>query len=116
MEVTNEELVKKANLGDKKALEDLLIQIRDGIYSLALRMLYEPTDAEDATQEILIRIITHLGTFKGNSSFKTWMYRVACNHLLTMRKRKAERNSVSFEQYETSIDHFCYNLWNYSRM
>ena len=46
--------------------------MRNQIYSLALRMLWHPADAEDATQEILIRIVTHLGSFRGESAFSTW--------------------------------------------
>jgi RNA polymerase sigma factor (sigma-70 family) len=99
-----ETLVSTAKEGDKKALEELVLQIQDKIYGLALRMLYHPSDAEDASQEILLRIITHLGTFRGESSFSTWMYRVAANHLLTMRKRRAELRAVSFEEYEKSCD------------
>ena len=78
-----ERLVEAAKEGDKKALETLILKIQDKIYGLALRMLYNPSDAEDASQEILLKIITHLGTFRGESAFTTWMYRVAVNHLLT---------------------------------
>lgn len=99
-----ESLVRIAKEGDKKALEDLVLEIQDNIYGLALRMLYNPSDAEDAAQEILLKIITHLGTFRGESSFSTWMYRVAANHLLTMRKQRAEREAMSFEEYEKSIN------------
>jgi RNA polymerase sigma factor (sigma-70 family) len=97
MESDIEVLVTMANEGDKKALEELVLQIQDKIYGLALRMLYNPSDAEDASQEILFKIITHLGTFRGESSFSTWMYRVAANHLLTMLKHRAELRAVSFE-------------------
>jgi len=99
-----EMLVSMAKDGDKKALEELVLRIQDKIYGLALRMLYHPSDAEDASQEILLKIVTHLGTFRGESSFSTWTYRVAANHLLTMRKRRAELRAVSFEEYEKSVD------------
>jgi RNA polymerase sigma factor (sigma-70 family) len=104
MESDFEMLVSMAKEGDKKALEDLVLKIQDKIYGLALRMLYHPSDAEDASQEILLKIVTHLGTFRGESSFSTWMYRVAANHLLTMRKRRAELRAVSFEDYGKSCD------------
>ncbi|MCL5808020.1 MAG: RNA polymerase sigma factor, partial [Deltaproteobacteria bacterium] len=77
---------------------------QDKIYWLALRMLYNPSDAEDASQEILLKIITHLGTFRGESAFTTWTYRVAVNHLLTLRRRQPELEAVSFEEYEKSLD------------
>lgn len=104
MEAEIEMLVSMANDGDKNALEKLIVQIQDKIYGLALRMLYHPSDAEDASQEILLKIVTHLGTFRGESSFSTWMYRVAANHLLTMRKRRAELKAVSFEEYGKGCD------------
>ena len=47
------------------------------MYNLSLRMLMYPADAEDAVQEILIKIITHLSDFRGKSRFTTWSYRVA---------------------------------------
>ena len=97
-------LVEAAKEGDKKALEDLILKIQDKIYGLALRMLYNPSDAEDAPQEILLKIITHLSTFRGESAFTTWMYRVAVNHLLTLRRRQPELEAVSFEEYEKSLE------------
>ena len=97
-------LVNAAKEGDKKALEELILKIQDKIYGLALRMLYDPSDAEDGSQEILLKIITRLSTFRGESSFTTWMYRVAVNHLLTIRKRRAELEAVSFEEYEKSLE------------
>jgi RNA polymerase sigma factor (sigma-70 family) len=108
-------LVNMAKEGDKKALGDLMLQIQDKIYGLALRMLYNPSDAEDASQEILLKIITHLGSFRGESSFNTWMYRVAANHLLTMRKRRAERGAISFEEYEESCDSISAVDWQESQ-
>jgi RNA polymerase sigma factor (sigma-70 family) len=99
-----EALVNIAKEGNEKALEELVLEIQDNIYGLALRMLYNPSDAEDAAQEILLKIIINLGTFRGESSFSTWMYRVAANHLLTTRKYRAERKAMSFEEYEKDID------------
>jgi RNA polymerase sigma factor (sigma-70 family) len=99
-----ETLVSAAKEGNKLALEELVLQIQDCIYGLALRMLYDPFDAQDASQEILLKIITHLGTFRGESAFTTWMYRVATNHLLTMRKHRAEREAISFEAYEEDLE------------
>lgn len=104
MGVDMESLVGAAKSGDKKALEELIMNIQDNVYGLALRMLYDPSDAEDASQEILLKIITHLGTFRGESSFNTWMYRVAANHLLTIRKRKPENVARSFEEYQEALD------------
>jgi RNA polymerase sigma factor (sigma-70 family) len=101
---TIETLVKQAKEGDKDALEALIQRIQDRVYGLAIRMLWHPADAEDATQEILLKIVTHLGSFRQESTFTTWVYRIASNHLLTTHKRRAERKDITFEQYEEQID------------
>jgi RNA polymerase sigma factor (sigma-70 family) len=67
-------------------------------------MLWHPADAEDATQEILVRLITHLGSFRGESAFSTWVYRVASNALLTTRQRRAEREELTFERFAEQLD------------
>lgn len=67
-------------------------------------MLWHPADAEDATQEILVRVITGLDSFRGESAFRTWVYRVASNHLLTTRKRRAERREWTFEDFSGDLD------------
>ena len=98
-----EYLAERAKEGDKDALEELVGGIKDKIYGLSLRMLYFPEDAEDATQEILIKIITHLNSFEGRSRFFTWAFRVASNHLLTTRQRRAERIFTNIDDYEQLI-------------
>lgn len=103
-ESTLESLVEQAKEGDKDALEALIQRIQDHVYGLAIRMLWHPADAEDATQEILVKIVTHLGSFRQESTFTTWVYRIASNHLLTTHKRRAERREMTFEQYEQQID------------
>src|SRR5215217_7456936 len=99
-----EELVTRAREGDRAALEAVLDGVRDRVYNLAMRMLWHPADAEDATQEILVRIITHLGSFRGESTFTTWAYRVASNYLLTARKRRAEREELTFAHFAEQLD------------
>jgi RNA polymerase sigma factor (sigma-70 family) len=94
-----ETLVERAKAGDRAALEGVVAGIQDRVYNLAVRMLWHPSDAEDATQEILIRVITSLGSFRGESAFSTWVYRVAANHLLTTRKRRAEREELTFARF-----------------
>jgi RNA polymerase sigma factor (sigma-70 family) len=96
--------VERAVAGDRAALEAVVRGIQDRVYGLALRMLWHPDDAEDATQEILIRIVTHLGSFRGESAFMTWVYRVAANYLLATRKRRAEREGLTFEHFGADLD------------
>jgi DNA-directed RNA polymerase specialized sigma24 family protein len=70
-------LARQSIAGDKKALNEPAAIIQKDIFHLSLRMQGNMDDAMDATQEILIKIITHLSTFKFNCSFTTWCYRVA---------------------------------------
>jgi RNA polymerase sigma factor (sigma-70 family) len=100
--------VARARAGDRRALEAVVRAVRDDVYNLALRMLWHPEDAEDAAQEILIKVVTRLDRFEGRSAFRTWVWRVAANHLLTARRRRAERPELTFEAFgadlETGLD------------
>jgi RNA polymerase sigma factor (sigma-70 family) len=91
------ELVARARTGDRTALDELVNSVKDLAYNLALRMLGSPADAQDATQEILIRVVTNLDSFRGESAFRTWVYRVASNHLLKTRVRAAETRFDSLD-------------------
>jgi RNA polymerase sigma factor (sigma-70 family) len=95
--------VDEAQKGDREALEQVVRSIQDKVYGLALRMLGYPPDAEDAAQEILVKVITHLGDFRGESAFTSWVYRIASNHLLKIRKKKAERLGITFQLWEDLI-------------
>ena len=104
MKDTLEILVEKANLGDRKALESIVLNIKDYVYNLSLKMLLYPEDAEDATQEILIKVITHLSTFHHKSKLMTWVYRVATNYLLTYKGKKNNEFAMPFDDYADLID------------
>jgi RNA polymerase sigma factor (sigma-70 family) len=99
-----EALVELAREGRRDALGELVRRIQDTIYRLALRTLFLPADAEDATQEILVKIITHLSSFRGESRFTSWCFRIAVNHLLTTRTRRAEKWGYSFDMCERAIE------------
>ena len=92
-----EALVASARSGNRDALEKLVRAIQPGVYAIALRFLWHPEDAEDATQEILIRVITGLSGFRGESRFQTWVYRVACNALSSSKRGRMERMELSFD-------------------
>lgn len=104
MKDTLEILVEKANSGDRKALESVILNIKDYVYNLSLKMLLYPEDAEDATQEILIKVITHLSTFNHKSKFMTWVYRVSTNYLITYKSQKNKEFAMPFDDYEDLID------------
>jgi RNA polymerase sigma factor (sigma-70 family) len=96
-------LVRRALTGDSAALDELIGHLATPIYNLALRMLWHPEDAEDAVQEILIKVVTGLGSFRGESTVTTWTYRIAVNHLLTTRKRRLESMALSFEAHAEDL-------------
>jgi RNA polymerase sigma factor (sigma-70 family) len=100
MEREIEQLAHQAREGDGEALERLIMEIYGDIHGLSLRMLGFASDAEDAAQEIMIKIITHLSTFRGESTFKTWSFRIAINHLLSFRKTLAEKKDIDFNLWE----------------
>src|SRR5215813_3714816 len=100
---TDAELVEKASGGDRAALESLVLRHQAWIYNIAVRMVFRPHDAEEVTQEVLVKVITRLGTFKGESKFRTWLYRIAANHVLNMKRRGAETQILSFERYGEAI-------------
>jgi RNA polymerase sigma factor (sigma-70 family) len=98
------DLAARAAGGDRAALDAFVRAVQHDIYGLSLRMLWHPEDAADAAQEILIKIVTHLGTFRGDSDIRTWCFRVASNHLLNVRASRAERRARTFEQLATSLE------------
>src|SRR5712692_2171594 len=91
-----DQFVEQAREGDEGALEAIVRALQDRIYNLALRMLWHPSDAEDATQEILLKVITRLRQFRQESTFMTWVYQIATNHLFTTRRRRAETTPLTF--------------------
>ncbi|OLQ94533.1 hypothetical protein BIY21_08595 [Vibrio ponticus] len=92
-----ERYVKEAKNGNLAALDQLVKHIKDNIYGLAFRMLGHPEDAEDQTHEILIKVITHLSSFREESAFTTWVYRIACNHLIS--KQSKVKSELTFESF-----------------
>ena len=83
---TDEQLLSRAMAGDHDQLELLLSRHLPWLFNLSIRMLHRRADAEDATQEILLRTIRALPAFRGEAKFRTWLYRIASNHLLNVRK------------------------------
>ncbi len=97
------EMIQKATSGDKKALETVLVSVQDLIFNLSLRMLGTFQDAQDATQDILLKIITHLSSFEGKSSFSTWTFRIASNYLKDYKKHMFAKFPLTFDFYGDDI-------------
>ena len=103
MSAIDERTVAAAIGGDRVALEAVLRAVQDDVYRLAHRMLWHPQDAEDATQEILVKVATRLSTFRGDARVTTWVHRIAVNHLLTTRRRRMERQAMSFDAFGKNL-------------
>lgn len=102
--LTNEKfLIDLAANGDKNAMEALICDVKDMVFNLSLRMLGSSHDAEDASQEIIIKIIKGLPSFRKESAFSTWVYRVATNWLLNYKKSIFAQHPLSFEYYAEDI-------------
>ena len=97
-------LVTQALAGDLDALDALVRRHQSWIFNLALRMIWRRDLAEDATQEILLKAVTKLSTFRGQCAFRTWLYRVAVNHLLQVRKSEMEAQQMTFADLAQSLD------------
>ncbi|WP_278263535.1 RNA polymerase sigma factor [Nocardia sp. AG03] len=97
-------LVARAVDGDQAALREVIARLQDPLYRLALRMVGRPADAEDAVQEILLRVITRLATWRGEAKLLTWAYRVGVNHLLNQRRRSAqERAEIGLDEFRADL-------------
>lgn len=98
-----EELVGRAARGDAKAMEELIKEAADGVFNMSLRMLGGFEDAQDASQEILLKIVSNIADFKRECAFSTWVFRIAANHLKNYRRHMFAQRPLSFEQYGDDI-------------
>jgi len=93
---TDEELVRKSKEGDERAFGELIYSYESKVYSLALKMVRNPEDAEDVLQDTFLRAYRGIKSFQGASTFSTWIYRITANSAL-MRLRKKQLPTVSIE-------------------
>jgi len=101
---TDQDLVDLATAGDRHALEVLLRRQQAWIFNLTFYMLHHRQDAEDATQEILVRVATGLSSFRGASTFRTWAHRIAVNHVLDRKRSRPETVVTGFDCYSDYLD------------
>jgi RNA polymerase sigma factor (sigma-70 family) len=83
-------LVADAQAGDRQALEKLIRLHQSWVFNIVLRMVSDYHLAEDISQEVLLKIFSKLPTFQGKSRFRTWLYRIAVNQVLNVKKTKHE--------------------------
>lgn len=101
---TDNELIRQTLYGEKIALTQLIERHQPFIYNLAWKLTGNIADAEDLTQETLIKIISNLSTFKQESSFATWAYRIAKNHFLNSKTKPSHIFASNFEELGMRLD------------
>ncbi|MFE7801262.1 RNA polymerase sigma factor [Nocardia sp. NPDC057440] len=98
------QLVARAVAGDSAAISDVVRQLQDPLYRLALRMVWRPAEAEDATQEILLRVVGNLSSWRAEAKLLTWAYRIGVNYLLNLRRRTPqEASQLSLDAYREGL-------------
>jgi RNA polymerase sigma-70 factor (ECF subfamily) len=96
-------LVARAQRGEEAAFASLFQAHKRGVYSLCLRMTHSPADAEDLTQEAFLQVFRKIATFRGESTFSTWLHRLVLNRVL-MHLRKKRLPEVSLDELNTSLE------------
>lgn len=102
--IGDKELISDALGGSQAALEHLLKRHYNFIYNVALRFVLNPNDAQDLTQEAVIKVITKLSQFNQKSEFRTWLYRIVFNHFLNSKRRKLETVVYDFDTFGNSLE------------
>lgn len=103
--VEEQELVKRARQGDLSAYDDLVRRYQERIYATLYHMTSNHEDANDLAQEAFIKAFQALKTFKGGSSFYTWVYRIAVNKTINFLKQRKNRTQMSLNDLDFNAEH-----------
>ena len=103
-EISNSELVKKSQLGDRSAFEQLVLRHQELVFSLAYKLTGNREMANDVAQESFIRAWKAIEKFRGDSTFSTWIYRITVNTAWTLRKKAKKHNTLNIDDtYEPIV-------------
>jgi RNA polymerase sigma-70 factor, ECF subfamily len=102
-DLNNTDVVRLAQEGDAVAYERLYRLHSRRVYSLCLRMVADPAEAEDLTQDVFLHLFRKIGTFRGESAFSTWLHRMAVNIVL-MRLRRKRIAKVSLDSIMNPVE------------
>lgn len=95
-ELVSSDLIERCKDGDEQAWKELVEATHRDVYTLCLRILGNPADAQEATQDVFLKVWRNLSSFRGEAMFSTWLYRVASNTAISKhRKRKRQRVNES---------------------
>src|SRR5205085_10415668 len=88
-------LIERSRCGDRTAFDQLISKHQQRAYQYAFRLTRDPEEAADVVAESFIRMYKALDNFKGDSAFTTWMYRIATNCFLDIRKKRRSKPTIS---------------------
>ena len=83
------ELLRRSRRGDAEAFGKLVTHYQDAVYNVVIRMIRNPEDARELTQDVFLRAYRRIASFQGRSSLATWLYSIAVNHSISERRRRA---------------------------
>ncbi len=101
MAASEQDFVKRLQAGDPAAYEELIENYAEMVYRVAYRILQDPHDAEDAMQETFLTVYRRIGSFRGDSKFSTWLYRIATNAALDMIRARQRKQGQDLAWDET---------------
>jgi RNA polymerase sigma factor (sigma-70 family) len=101
---TLEALALEAVHGDAHALSALCRALESPIYRLCVRILGDPRDAEDAAQDVLIKVVTNLALFEGRGALLTWVHTITVRHVLALKKSRAEERALDEEAFSAMLE------------
>ena len=97
------ELAQRSAGGDSDAFEQIYRRHYRRVYALSLRMLSDPTMAEDMTQEVFVNLFTKIGSFRGESQFTAWLHRMTVNQVLMYFRKASTRSELTTDEGETPV-------------
>ena len=100
---TDFELAQKSATGDREAFEQLYRRHFRRVYALCLRMMSNPTEAEDMTQEVFVHLFNKVGSFRGDSAFTTWLHRMTVNQVLMHFRKRSTKSELLTDEGETPV-------------
>ena len=101
--MTENEIITRCKRGDREAFNELVLKYQTQVFNIAYGMLSDYDDASDAAQEVFIKVYRSIASFRGQSSFTTWLYRICanvCNDALRKRQRRGVNVSIDAEEDE----------------
>lgn len=102
-EATDYELAQMSASGDVAAFEQLYRRHFRRVYALCLRMMGNPTEAEDLTQDVFVQLFNKIGSFRGESAFTTWLHRMTVNHVLMHFRKRSTKSELLTDEGETPV-------------